>query len=293
MPRPGMMKREPFAPAQAVVAGLLLHAFRDLRLRRRVRLVDALQHHHLRAEHLGVGGLAAGQARVPGQRRIAGGIDEAGGLHGHVAVAGGEMQPRDAPPLHLHVAQHRAHQRDDARLLDRPLHPAAERDLVVVDHGGDGAVAVVEGLVLLLQVVQDLVGDAVGELVAVRAVGEQAAEGGDDGVDGLASQRRQPVDDGGAPAEARGLQRRRRAGNAGADHADVHAHLARRAARGPLDNTGGGCRSGLVRQAGLPRLNAPRTLADAPRNNKESAARLALRHRCRLYACSRASQFQC
>ena len=48
--------------------------------------------------------------------------------------------------------------------------------------------------VLRAELAQDVVGDPVGELLPVRAVGEQAAERADDRIDGLAAERGKPVD---------------------------------------------------------------------------------------------------
>ena len=61
--------------------------------------------------------------------------------------------------------------------------------------------------------------------MAVGAVGEQAAERADDRIDHLAAERRQAIDQHDLAAELRRLERRRRAGAAGADHADVGADV--------------------------------------------------------------------
>jgi hypothetical protein len=49
---------------------------------------------------------------------------------------------------------------------------------------------------LRAELAQDVVGDAVGELPAMAAVGEQAAERADDRIDGLPAERGQPIDQG-------------------------------------------------------------------------------------------------
>ena len=78
--------------------------------------------------------------------------------------------------------------------------------------------------------VENVVGDAVGELVAVGAVGEQPAKRADDRVDRLAAERGQSVDQDDLAAEPRRLDRGGNAGDAGADHADIRLHLANRSA---------------------------------------------------------------
>ena len=123
----------------------------------------------------------------------------------------------------LHVAKHGAEQHGDALRPHRLLDPAAERNLVVVDDRGERPVPVVERLVLPAEIAQNVVGNAAGELVAMRAVGEQAAECADDGVYRLAAEHRQAVDDEHLAAETRRLDRGRNAGDAGADDADVSA----------------------------------------------------------------------
>src|SRR5260370_28670017 len=42
---------------------------------------------------------------------------------------------------------------------------------------------------LRAEIAQDVVGNAMGELIGLGAVGEQAAEGADDGIDGLSAER--------------------------------------------------------------------------------------------------------
>ena len=93
---------------------------------------------------------------------------------------------------------------------------------------------------LRAEIAQDAVGDAVGELVAAVAVGEQAAERPDHRIDRLPAERVQPVDQRDLAAEPRRLQRGRHARDAGADHADVDADLPRRGRAVAPHDPGGG-----------------------------------------------------
>ncbi len=141
-------------------------------------------------------------------------------------------------PSTSHIAHHRADDHGDAELAHRALDPAAERDLVVVDDRRVRAVAVIELLAVLAERLHDVVGDAVGELVAVRAVGEEAAERADDRIHRLPAQRRHAVDQDHLAPEPGRLDRRGGAGGAGADDADVAFDLAHRALARPADDPG-------------------------------------------------------
>lgn len=55
-----------------------------------------------------------------------------------------------------------------------------ERHLIVIDDRRMRPVTVEQRVLLGAEIAQDVVGYAVGELIVVRAVGKQAAEGGDD-----------------------------------------------------------------------------------------------------------------
>ena len=88
---------------------------------------------------------------------------------------------------------------------------------------------------LRAEIAQDAVGDAVRELVAAAAVGEQAAERPDHRVDRLSAERVQPVDQRDLGPEPGGFERSRHASDAGADDADVRTDLPRRCALAPHD----------------------------------------------------------
>ena len=214
---------------EAVVRGLLAQPRGERFAARLLRLVDAFEHHHLGAVDRAVGMLAAGEARLPGQRRVAGRVDEAGRRKLHVAIAGGELELAHLAAVARHAAQDGAEQHGDAGLAHGFLDPARQRDLVIHHHGGvrRPAAAIVQR-VLGAEVAQDVVGNPVGELVSVRAVGEQAAERADDRVDGLAAERGQPIDQRDLAAEPRRLERRRDAGDAGSQDADIRRYLPRR-----------------------------------------------------------------
>jgi hypothetical protein len=181
--------------------------------------------------------LAAGEARLPGKGGVAGGVDETRRRQRDVAVTGGELERTYPAAVAPHAAQDGTEQHADPGLADRLLDPARQRHLVVHDHGGvrRPAPAVVQRA-LRAEFVQDVVGDAVGELMSVAAVGEQAAEGADDRVDRLSAERGQAVDQRHRAAEARRLERCRDAGDAGAHDADVGRQLPRRRVRRPAND---------------------------------------------------------
>jgi hypothetical protein len=217
---------------QAIVSGLDARAGGQLRAGGLARLVDALEHHHLRAVDRTVGMLAAREAGLEGERRVSGRVHEARGREPHVAVAGGEIERAYAGPVARHGAQDRAEQHGDLGLAHGLLDPARQRDLVVHHHSRiRRAAAAVMQRALRAEFAQDVVGDAVGELIAVRAVGEQPAERADDRIDGLAAQRRKCVDEGDLAAETGRFECRGDAGDAGAQHADIGGHVPRGCAR--------------------------------------------------------------
>ena len=103
---------------------------------------------------------------------------------------------------------------------------------------------------LRAELAQDVVGDTMGELEAIAAVGEQAAKRADDRIDGLTAERRQAVDQRDLAAEPRRLERGRNTGDAGAEHADVGGDRFRpRLRRAPHNPRRGGkrCVFGMVR----------------------------------------------
>jgi hypothetical protein len=83
------------------------------------------------------------------------------------------------------------------------------------------------------EIAQNVVGDAMGELIWRGSVGEQAAKGADDGIDGLSAERGKGVHNDDLAAETRRFQRRRNAGNACSQHADVGGQVSRGGARRP------------------------------------------------------------
>src|SRR5262249_27074299 len=97
-----------------------------------------------------------------------------------------------------------------------------------VDDGRNWPVSAVKRTWNTSEVAQDVFCDAVGELVSVGAVGEQAAKRADDRVDGLAAKGWQAVDDCDFASKPRGLQGCRHAGDPCTDHADVGADLLHR-----------------------------------------------------------------
>jgi hypothetical protein len=154
-------------------------------------------------------------------------------------MAGRKVERANPAAVAGHAAQDGAEQNGDAGLADRFLDPARQRDLVVHDDGGvrRPAAPVVQRL-LRAEVAQDIVGNAMGELAPMGAVGEQSAEGADDRVDRLATERRQPVQQRDLPAEAGGFEGGRDAGNAGAQHADIGRQMPRPTVGRALDDPG-------------------------------------------------------
>ncbi len=215
----GNDEAEPFAAKQAVLLALLPHPPRQLFAARHLGFVDAFEHHHLGAEHRTVRRLLARKAGLPDQRRIAAGVDEACGGDTHVAVTRGEPERPDPPVHDLNLADDRAEQHGDPGVMDRGLDPAAERHFVIDDDVVD-ALPVVDGTGPR-QIADDVLRDPVGHLVAIFAVGEHAADGADDRIHRLPAQHRQAVDQQHPFSEPCGLDRRRGAGDAGADHAHI------------------------------------------------------------------------
>ena len=172
--------------------------------------------------------LPAGKARLPCERRVAGGIDKAGRGNLDVTEPRSERELANSRAVAGHVAQDRAKENRNAGFLDRLLDPARQRDLIVHDDGGVGgaAPAIVEGS-LGAEVAQNLVGDTMGELISSRPVGEQAAERADDGVDGLPAERGKGIHENHPAAQARSFERRRNPRNARTQHADVARYALR------------------------------------------------------------------
>ena len=220
----------------------------QLRARRLPRLVDAFEHHHLGAVDRTIGRLAAGKSRLPGQGGVAGGVDEAGRRKLDVAVTRRKVEFADAAAVARDAAQNGAEQHGDIGLANGLFDPTRQRDLVVHHHGRvRWSAAAVMQRSLRAEFAQDVIGDAVGELGAVRPVAEQAAERADDGIDCLSAERGKAVDQRDLAAETCRFERGGNSGDAGAQHADIGADTPRRSAWGPPHNSGRGRDLGLVR----------------------------------------------
>ncbi len=100
------------------------NALRHLRAARFVRLIEILDHDHLRSVNHAFGRFAAFQARLPNHRGIAGRVHEAIGANDHIAIARRKFQRGDPAPFAPHAAQNRAYQRRDLQLQNLALHPA-------------------------------------------------------------------------------------------------------------------------------------------------------------------------
>ena len=191
--------------------------------------------------------LAASKACLPGQRRVAGGVDEASRRKRHVAIAGGETDLMHPAAIARHGAQDRTEQYGNVSFANGFLDPTRERDLIVHHHGRvrRTAAAVVQGA-LSAEIAQNVIGDAVGELMAMRPVGEQSAERADDGIDGLATERGKSVQQCDLATETGRLERRRNPGDACPEDADIGRYMSCRPARRPPNDAGRRRNLGLV-----------------------------------------------
>ncbi len=162
----GKDEGEAVVPHQPRRRGALAHPLRQRFARRQVRLVDALEHHHLRAVDRAFIRFAARQPRLPGERGIAARIDEALRRHGEIAEARGQIEaarravhaivtPRRMAPSTTVMPAWRT-----ASLTQRD---SATSSYMTTD--GHRAAAVVQRA-LGAEFAQDVVGDAVGELAA-------------------------------------------------------------------------------------------------------------------------------
>ena len=80
---------------------------------------------------------------------------------------------------------------------------------------------------LRLEVTQDVIGDAVRELVAMGAVREKPTEGGNDRIDRLTAQCRLAVDQNDTSSQLGRLQGSRHAGDTGAHDTDIGLEMSR------------------------------------------------------------------
>jgi len=167
---------EALAPDQPVPVTFLLHPRVDLVAGRLVGFVDVFQNDHLRSEHRAVRRLPAGEASLPDQRGIAARFDKPGRFDVHVAVTCRELDAADPAALDLHPTHHGAKHHGDTGLANRFLDPAGECNLVVIDNCGQRPVPVMQGLLLGAELAQNVVGYAVGELVAMSSIGKQTAK---------------------------------------------------------------------------------------------------------------------
>ena len=233
---------------QAIARGLGARPRGQFGPRRLPRFVDALEHHHLGAVDRTVGRLAAGKSRFPGQGGVAGRVDEPGRRKLDVAVTRREVEFADAAAVARDAAQNGTEQHGDIGLANGLFDPTRQRDLVVHHHRRvRWSAAAVMQRALRAELTQNVVGDAVGELSAVGAVGEQPAERADDGIDCLSAERGKAVDQRDLAAETCRFERGGHSGDAGAQHADIGRHAARRSLRGPPYDPGGGRKLRRVR----------------------------------------------
>jgi hypothetical protein len=104
----GKAHREAVAADHAVLLTAVANARGHLVSVGLVLLVKILDDDHLRAVDHAFSRLAAFQARLPDDGRIAGGVHEAAGSHPNVAITRGEFQRVDPASLQMNMAQDRA-----------------------------------------------------------------------------------------------------------------------------------------------------------------------------------------
>ena len=222
VPRPGKKNARPprrSSPGSSPLRGEHRVDLAGLRL---VLLVQVL-HDDLLAAVDGPLRHPAGQAGLPGERRVAAGVDVPVGPDAHVPVPGARSTAVTRPSAQRHVAEHRAGDDLDAQRAHGPLQPAAERDLVVED--GRRVAAGEVQVAGRPELAENVVEDPVRQLGVFGGVAEYPAEKPDQRV--RPSARRLAAASRPAPgaAQAGGLDRRRRARDPGSDDAHIGADL--------------------------------------------------------------------
>ena len=156
-----------------------------------------------------------------GQARIARGIDIPAGRDANSPEASGEVDVLDAAAFERDTGHHSAHDRLNTRRLHLPLHPSSQTDFVVLEGDRAGHRHAPMERPFRRQLLDQLIGDAVRQLIRMGSMGVEADDGADDRSDRLAAERRRRVDDHDAAAERRRFERRSHAGNTRTDDADV------------------------------------------------------------------------
>src|SRR6202034_2195152 len=128
---PGKGRREAIPAHHAIVLAALTDSRRHLIPTGFLGVVEILDYQHLRAIDLPVRMYPAVEARLPGDRSIAGRVDEAGRADAHIAVARGDIERGQPPPIAVDLADDAAGERRHAGRQHRLLDPAAQRHLVV------------------------------------------------------------------------------------------------------------------------------------------------------------------
>ena len=156
----------------------------------------------------------------------------------------GHVEADDAPSFADHAPYHGAQNHLDPGRPDLLFDPAGERHLVI-EHRRPARPPAKEQIAACAELVEDLVGDSIGEPVALGAVREQAAKRADDGIDGLSAKRRQAVDENHPAPQPGRFKGRRDTGDTGAGHTDIRlaTPFGPRVRPGP-DHGGGGSRGG-------------------------------------------------
>jgi hypothetical protein len=148
-------------------------------------------------------GQPALQARGPGERGVAAGVDEPGRGDVDGAVAGGEAGAEDTVAVTLDAGEGGVGEDPDAVGTDGVLDPAAEAHLVVAD--GEGVAGAAEQVAAGLEVGEHGVEHAVGQLPELGTVAVDPAEQPDQRVDHLPAEDGGRVDEDDVAAEAGGL----------------------------------------------------------------------------------------
>lgn len=95
----------------------------------------------------------------------------------NVAATRGQIYSPYASSLDPDIAHDRADDDRDAGRQHRLFHRASDLDLIVIHNGRMRAAAVGQRIFLGAEIAKDVVGDTVRELITIRAVREEAAEG--------------------------------------------------------------------------------------------------------------------
>ena len=93
---------------------------------------------------------------------------------------GCQLEMPDSAVVETNIGEHRADERANAGFFDLPFHPSRQSDLVVLERDGTGHRLAAAQRAFLREVGDQLVGDAMRDLVRLRAMRIQPDDGADD-----------------------------------------------------------------------------------------------------------------